>query len=76
MELILKIPEEFEAHFNQDKFKDSIGRISADIISQVYSDGSISGNYEIEFLDMLSEAFEKAKVLHTDYELEVKWWNE
>lgn len=76
MKLIIEIPKDFEEHFKQDKFKDSFNRIAQDVISQVYSDDSISGNYEIELLEMLSEAFEKAKVSHTDYELEVKWWNE
>lgn len=62
MKIMIDIPKEFEEHFNQDRFKDSIVRITADVISQVYS---ISGNYEIELLDMLSEAFEKAEVIHS-----------
>lgn len=71
MKLIIDIPKDFEEHFNQDKFKDSIGRIAADVISQVYGeDYSISGNYEIELLDMLSEAFEKAESIHSTCTLE------
>ena len=70
MKLIIDIPQEFEEHFNQDRFKDSMGRIAADVISQVYSDDSISGNYEIELLDMLSEAFEKAESIHSTCTLE------
>ena len=65
MKVMIDIPKDFEKHFNQDKFKDSIGRITADVISQVYSDDSISGNYELELLEMLSEAFEKAKSIHS-----------
>ena len=73
MEIIIDIPQEFEEHFNQDKFKDSIGRIAADLISQVYEeDFSISGNYEIELLEMLSEAFEKAENIHSTCVLEGK----
>ena len=40
-------------------------RITADVISQVYEEDSISGNYEMELLDMLSEAFEKAESIHS-----------
>ena len=65
MKVMIDIPKDFEKHFNQDKFKDSIGRITADVISQVYSDDSISGNYELELLEMLSEAFEKAESIHS-----------
>jgi hypothetical protein len=72
MKLIIDIPQEFEAHFNQDKFKDSIGRIAADVISQVYEENSISGNYEMELLNMLSEAFEKAESIHSTCVLEGK----
>ena len=69
MKIMIDIPKEFEEHFNQDKFKDSITRITADVISQVYS---ISGDYEIELLDMLSEAFEKAESIHSTCVLEGK----
>lgn len=73
MKILIDIPKDFEEHFNQDKFKDSIGRIAADVISQVYEeDYSISGNYEIELLDMLSEAFEKAERIHSTCVLEGK----
>jgi len=73
MKIMIDIPKDFEEHFNQDKFKDSIGRIAADVISQVYGeDYSISGNYEIELLDMLSEAFEKAERIHSTCILEGK----
>lgn len=65
MKVMIDIPKDFEEHFNQDKFKDSIGRITADVISQVYSDDSISGNYEIELLEMLSETFGKAESFHS-----------
>jgi len=65
MKIMIDIPKDFEEHFNQDKFKDSIGRITADVISQVYSEDSISGNYEIELLEMLSEVFEKTESFHS-----------
>ena len=31
MRIEIEIPKEFEKHFNQDKFKDSLERIMADI---------------------------------------------
>ena len=70
MKVMIDIPKDFEKHFDQDKFKDSIWRITADVISQVYSDDSISGNYELELLEMLSEAFEKAESIHSTCILE------
>ena len=53
MQIVIDIPKEFENHFNDDNFKDSFERIKADIN---YT-GLLSGNYEIETLDMLTEAF-------------------
>lgn len=54
MKLIIEIPKEFEAHFADDRFKDSLERLKADA-------GSVAWNYEIELADMLIEAFKDAK---------------
>lgn len=61
MKITLDIPKEFEQHFNLDRFKDSLSRIKCDT-RYCFRDG-LSGEYEIELLDMLVEAFEKAKIV-------------
>ena len=63
MKLVIDIPKEFEQHFNLDKFKDSLSRIRCDT-RYCFGDG-VSGEYEIELLDMLIEAFEKAEIKET-----------
>jgi hypothetical protein len=55
MTIKIEIPQEFEEHFNKDQFEDSLHRLSADI-------HSVAGNYEREVVEMLIEAFKKAKV--------------
>lgn len=58
MEIVIKIPKEFENHFNSDKFEDSLQRARFDIHKAIIGDKDVlSGNYEIETLDMLTEAF-------------------
>lgn len=54
MKIIIEIPKEFEAQFNNDRFKDSLERLHADAGEYV------SGLYECELCDMLIEAFENA----------------
>lgn len=64
MEIVIKIPKEFENHFNSDKFEDSLQRIRFDIHKAIIARKDIlSGNYEIETLDMLTEAFLKGTPL-------------
>ena len=53
MELLVKIPKEFEQHFKQDAFEDSLHRLSADA-------HLLAGNYEQETAVMLIEAFASA----------------
>lgn len=55
--LVIKLPDEFEEHFNFDKFQDSFMRICGDIRAE----GSLSGNYEYELADELKKAFRQAK---------------
>jgi len=53
MELLIKIPKEFEQHFKQDAFEDSLHRLSADA-------HLIAGIYEQETAKMLRDAFKSA----------------
>lgn len=53
MELLIKIPKEFEQHFKQDAFEDSLHRLSADA-------HLIAGLYEQEIAKMLRDAFKNA----------------
>ena len=53
MKLIVEIPKEFEDHFNNDRFEDSLHRLSADA-------HLLAGNYEQETAKMLIEAFKNA----------------
>ena len=61
MTVTINIPKEFEEHFNNDKFADSFERVRADIQYNLNtSDICLAGNYELELIDMLRKAFEKA----------------
>ena len=58
MEIVIKIPKEFEEHFKSDRFEDSLQRVRFDIHKSIIGNkNELSGNYEIETLDMLTEAF-------------------
>ena len=64
MQIVIDIPKEFENHFNSDKFEDSLQRARFDIHKAIISGKDVlSGNYEIETLDMLTEAFLKGTSL-------------
>ena len=63
-EIVINIPKEFENHFNSDKFEDSLQRLRFDIYKAIIAKKDVlSGNYEIETLDMLTEAFLKGTPL-------------
>ena len=66
MKIIIDIPQDFEKHFNEDRFKDSLERIKADL----NEDFVFVGNYERELLDMLIVAFEEAEAIHSTCKLE------
>ena len=73
MKLIIDIPNEFEEHFNKDKFKDSLERIECDTqndINKEHTIPAVSGCWELELIDMLIEAFEKAESFHSTCTLE------
>ena len=62
MRIEIEIPKEFEEHFKQDKFKDSLERIMADIKHSLENgDCLCAGRYEYETIEMLEEAFENSK---------------
>lgn len=54
MKIALDIPKEFEEHFNNDRFEDSLHRLSADA-------HLMAGNYEQETAKMLFIALKNAK---------------
>lgn len=62
MKVTIDIPKEFEEHFSNDRFKDSLERIITDVTDEIESDFSISGKYEIELCEMLIKAFENAEI--------------
>lgn len=62
MKITIDIPKEFEKHFGEDRFKDSLKRIMTDVTAEIGSDFSFCGKYEIELCEMLIEAFENAEI--------------
>ena len=56
MRIEIEIPKEFEEHFKQDKFKDSLERIMADLKNSL-----CAGNYEYETIEMLEKALENTR---------------
>ena len=64
MELKIIIPPEFESHFKNDRFKDSLGRILFDVKNREKI--KLSGLYEWELIDMLEVAFKYAEILEGD----------
>ena len=62
MRVEIEIPKEFEKHFNQDKFKDSLERIMADIEHSLKNGDCLCvGKYEYETIEMLEKALENSK---------------
>lgn len=59
MEIVIKIPKEFESHFYNDRFKDSLERIKYDI-RPTDERIMLSGRYEVETIDMLLDALGRA----------------
>ena len=54
MEITIKIPKEFEEHWEKDRFEDSLQRL--------YTDAHLlAGKYEKELVEMLISAFKKAE---------------
>lgn len=62
MRIEIEIPKEFEEHFKQDKFEDSLERIMSDIEHSLKNgDCLCAGRYEYETIEMLEKAFENSK---------------
>lgn len=55
MKVEIEIPKDFEGHFKQDRFEDTLHRLSADA-------HLIAGNYEQETAAMLIKAFREGKI--------------
>ena len=68
MDIVIKIPKEFEKDFNEDRFEESIQRIRYDIKKAfLRKESLLSGNYELETLDMLTDALINAAPLPKDH---------
>ena len=62
MRIEIEIPKDFENHFKQDKFKDSLERIMADIWHYLEIGNCLcAGRYEYETIERLEKAFEDSK---------------
>ena len=62
MRIEIEIPKEFEEHFKQDKFKNSLERIMVDIWHSLEIGNCLcAGNYEYETIEMLAEALENSR---------------
>ena len=62
MRIEIDIPKAFEKHFKQDKFKDSLERIMADIKHSLENgDCLCADRYEYETIEMLEKALENSK---------------
>lgn len=74
MTIQMIIPKEFEEHFKNDQFKDSLGRIKFDLAKYIKSketNGEVipmSGNYEKELADALPQMFESAEIVLSEEE--------
>ena len=60
MDITLRIPKEFESHFEDDRFSDSLGRVMFDL-KEYKSMSKLSGRYEMETLGMLKAALGESK---------------
>lgn len=61
MELVINIPEKFKEHYDMDRFEDSLKRVESDLKMQENGlVGILSGNYELELIEMLQKAFRDA----------------
>ena len=65
MRIEIDIPKEFEEHFKQDKFKNSLERIMVDIKHSLENgDCLCAGRYEYETIKMLEEALENSNTAY------------
>ena len=65
MRIEIDIPKEFEEHFKQDKFKDSLEKIMVDIWHLLENKNCLcANNYEYETIKMLEEALENSNTAY------------
>ena len=62
MQIAINIPKEFERDWNETRFADCIQRVMCDLRDYPNHD-KMTGNYEMETLEMLQNAFENGKQL-------------
>lgn len=72
MKMTIDIPQEFERHFDNDRFKDSLERIKADLNDEFV----FAGLYERELLEMLIKAFKNAEPVKCGKWIKGKDWDE
>jgi hypothetical protein len=60
MEIVIKIPKEFENHFYSDRFEDSLARVASDIESFGFE---LAGRYEKETIIMLRKALKDSVII-------------
>ena len=66
MKIELNIPKKFEEQFKQDKFKNSLERIMADIWHSLEIGNCLcAGRYEYETIEMLEKALENSKTAYS-----------
>ena len=70
MKVLIDIPRELVGDYDTDKFHDCFMRFLTD----AKHDDGLAGNYEIEILAMLDEAFNKSKVINS-YPVFFEWNN-
>lgn len=75
MNLMLKIPKEFEGDFNETRFHECFERLFAELRHQTGDPcmiGDVLGNYEIGILTMMEKAFGEAEIIKDEQNLEMK----
>lgn len=69
MKVTIEIPKEFEKHFDNDRFEDSLKRLKAD------AGEYMAGPYEIELCEMLITAFKEAAVIDEPWPLDTPYFS-
>ena len=76
MRITIDIPKEYEKHFDNDRFENSLKRISIDVMDEIECNFAISGKYEIELCKTLIESFKNAKPVKHGKWIKGKDWDE
>lgn len=62
MKIVIDIPKEFENHYKDDKFLDSLCRVRSDLVWC----HNVAGRYEYETVSMLIDVLLKSEVIEND----------